>query len=309
MIPTHGAVSGVFLLAHAARNRNHEDLDAWIRTARDKSSYMARAVDLDGYAHEILRIGLAEMSDVLRIDRELHNLAVRADRPSFMAISSLLLMRDSPHWIAQAVRDGRVFREFIPSDALRDMEWLEPFLDQLIVEVAARLDCYHLESLREALGRAGELVVLAAAEGACALHVADLSNSYGYDIEIQTTPTQRLEIKSTTKANKGSFHLSRNEFDKCRYYGNEWRLVQVIFDSSVFTDDSIAASHVLAIRELAGSELLLLVPPDSGTFRWTDSAVIHPPIDAWQNSTFKVPAGLHLPGIREISSSFDGHIA
>lgn len=265
---------------------------------------MAGAVDLDGCAQGILRLGLAKISDAVRLDQVLSALSDRADRPTLIAISSLLLRLDPPPWMSLAVRGGVVFREYIPSDDLRDLEWLEPYLDQLLVEAAAGLYRHHLESLREALGMAGELVVLAAAAegGSLALHVADVSDVYGYDIEIHTPFKQRLEVKSTTSASEGAFHLSRNEFDKCRQYGREWRLVQVIFDSSVFTDESISASHVLAINELAGLELLDLVPPDSATFRWTDSAVIHPPVDSWSPSELQVPGSLRLPSVREISN-------
>lgn len=266
---------------------------------------MAGAVDLDGCAQGILRLGLVKISDTVRLDQVFSALSERADRPTLIAISSLLLRLDPPPWLSLAVRGGTVFREYIPSDDLRDLEWLEPYLDQLLVEAAAGLARNYLEPLREALGRAGELVVLAAAAeaGYFALHVADVSNAYGYDIEIHTPSKQRLEVKSTTSASEGTFHLSRNEFDKCRQYGREWRLVQVTFDSSVFTDESISASHVLGIRELAGRKLLNLVPPDSATFRWTDSAVIHPSIDSWRPFELQVPVSLRLPGIRELSGS------
>lgn len=305
MLPTHGAASGVFLLANAARHRSHQDVDAWTGAARGRSSFMAGAVDLDGCAQGILRLGLAKISDTLRLGQVLFALSVRADRPTLTAISALLLRLDPPPWLSMVVRGGIVFREYIPSDDLRDLEWLEPYLDQLLIEAAEGLAKDHLEPLREALGRAGELVVLAAAAeaGFFALHVADVSNAYGYDIEIHTPSKQRLEVKSTTPASEGTFYLSRNEFNKCRQYGHEWRLVQVIFDSSVFTDDSISATHVLAISELFGRELLDFVPPDSATFRWAESAVIHPSIDSWHPSELQVPATLRLPSVRELSTS------
>jgi hypothetical protein len=311
VLPTHGAASAVFLLANAARHRSHQDVNAWIGAARARSSFMAGAVDLDGCAQGILRLGLAKISDTLRLNHVLFDLSDRADRPTLTAISALLLRTEPPSWMSLAVRDGVVFREYIPSDDLRDLEWLEPYLDQLLVEAAEGLAKQRIELLRDALGRAGELVILAAAAeaGLFALHVADVSNAYGYDIEIHRPSKQRLEVKSTTSASSGTFHLSRNEFNKCRQYGYEWRLVQVTFDSSVFTDDSISASHVLALNELAGRDLLDLVPPDSATFRWTESAVIHPPIDSWGPSELHVPASLRMPSIRELSTSIDSQSA
>lgn len=271
---------------------------------------MAGAVDLDGCARGILRLGLATIADTVRLDQVLVALSDRADRPTLIAVSSLLLRLDPPPWMPLAVRGGVVFREYIPAGDLRDLEWLEPHLDELLVEAAAGLARHHLEPLREALGRAGELVVLAAAAeaGSLALHVADVSNTYGYDIEIQTPAKQRLEVKATTSASEGTFHLSRNEFDKCRQYGHEWSLIQVTFDSSVLTDESIYAAHVLAIRELAGGELLDLVPPDSATFRWAESAVIYPPIDSWAPAELQVPPSLRLPSVRELAASFGSRV-
>ncbi|CAN7410193.1 DUF3883 domain-containing protein [Pseudarthrobacter oxydans] len=310
MLPTHGAASGVFLLANAARYRIHQDAKAWTGAARSRSSFMAGAVDIDGCAQAILRLGLATISDMVRLDHALLGLSERADRPTLTAISALLLRLDPPPWMPLAVRDGVVFREYIPSEDLRDLEWLEPYLDQLLVEAAESLARQHVDSLREALGRAGELVVLAAATqaGAFALHVADVSDAYGYDIEVQTSFKQRLEVKSTTNATEGTFHLSRNEFNRCRQYGPEWRLIQVTFDSSIFTDDSISASHVLAISELEGSKLLGLVPPDTAAFRWTESAVIQPPPDYWLPYGFQTPANLRLPSVRELASSMNSQI-
>lgn len=305
MLPTHGAASGVFLLANAAKYSNHQDVVAWTSTARSRSSFMAGALNLDGCAAGILRLGLAQVSDTLQLDPALSALSEQADRPTLVAISSLLLGLKPPPWMPLAVRDGVVCREYIPTDDLRDLEWLEPHLDQLLVEVAERLAGSHVEPLREALGRAGELVVLASAvkAGFVALHVADVSDSYGYDIEVHGPSNLRLEVKSTTSTRKGTFHLSRNEFNKCRQYGHEWRLVQVTFDSSVFTDDSISASHILAISELAGRELIELIPPDSAAFRWTESSLIQPPIDLWKPSALQVPATLRLPCLKDLSES------
>lgn len=306
MLPTHGAATAVFLLSNASRHRNHQNLKTWTDTARSRSSFLAGAVDLEGCAEWIVRLGLVKISETVQLDQALSPLSIRADRPTLVAISSLLLNLDPPPWISLAVSGRLVFREHIPSDDLRDLEWLEPYLDQLLVEAATDLDRRNLEPLREALGRAGELVVLAAAResGSVAHHVADVSNAYGYDVEIHTPTMQRLEIKSTTSANNGVFHLSRNEFDKCIYYGSEWRLVQVTFDSSVFTDVTISAFHILKLRELDGRDLGRLVPPDSATFRWTESAVIRPPSDSWVLSELRVPANLRLPSVRELSVGF-----
>lgn len=302
MLPTHGAASGVFLLANAANHINHEDVGAWTLAARARSSFLAGALNLDGCAAAILRLGLAKVAGTVQLDPALSALSEKADRPTLVAISSLLLASDPPSWISLAVHDGLVFREYIPTDDLRGLEWLEPDLDQLLAGVAEDMAGRHVDSLREALGRAGELVILAAAAdaGFLPLHVADVSDSFGYDIEVHIPSKLRFEVKSTTSTRQGIFHLSRNEFDKCRHYGDEWRLIQVTFDSAIFSDNSISASHISAIRELYSRELIDLVPPDSNAFRWTESSLIQPPIDAWRLSQLRVPATLRLPGVRDL---------
>lgn len=302
MLATHGAASGVFLLANAAKYGSCEDLDTWVRSARGKSGFMAGAVDLIGCAQGIVRLGLATVSDVVRLHRELLILSERADRQTLIGISSLLFRNDPPPWISLAVRNGVVFREYIPSDDLRDLEWLEPHLNHLLIEAGERIARDRIEPLREALGRAGELAVLAAATDAGwdPLHVADLSDTYGYDIEIHAPSPQRLEVKSATVRSQDTFHLSRNEFNKCVQYGQEWRLIQVTFDSSIFTDRFVSASHILSIKEIASRTLQDLVPHDTATFEWSESAILRPPTRSWVPSKLSVPESFHLPSIRDL---------
>ena len=264
---------------------------------------MAGALDLDRCARELVRIGLVTVADVVRVSQRLTSLTGRADKPTLVAIASLLLKADPPPWLLIATSEGTVLHEYIPSDDLRDLKWLDPFLDRIILEVAVCRDRDTLRPLRAGLGRAGELVVLASLEaaGLPALHVADVSDSYGYDIETTGAHKQRLEVKSTTSANSGTFHITRNEYNVCRQFRNEWRVVQVTFESAVMSDPVITACHVLAISELASEHLAGLVPADSATFRWTESAIVRPPAKFWVPSTLRVPVGLSLPGVRELA--------
>ncbi len=300
MLPTHGLVSGAFLLANASRHRKHRDLDDWIGEARQRSSFMAGAVDLERCAEGLVRLGLAMDADSVTLSPALSGLSERADRPTFVAIAALLLELDPPPWLRLAVHEGAVLREYVPSVDLRDLLWLDPFLDELLVGAAAAEELRHVEPLRRALGRAGELVIMAAAAsaGLDAWHVADVSDAFGYDVEIRTPRVRRLEVKSTTQARQGLFHLSRNEFDKSKRHAPDWWLVQVTFDSAVFTDSEITAAHVLGIRELAARGLWELVPTDSKSFRWSESAVITPPDVLWRPFELPVPESFRLPGLR-----------
>ena len=107
MLPRHGVASGVFLLANAARSLNHHDLDALIGTARQRSSFMAGAVDLRGCAEGLMRLGLMDISDTVNLSALLSNLSERADRATLVGISSLLLRLDPPPWLLFAVEGGR----------------------------------------------------------------------------------------------------------------------------------------------------------------------------------------------------------
>lgn len=305
MLPTHGAATGVFLLANAARYRDHETVDAWVATARDRSSFMAGAVDLEACAQDVLRLGLVDPSGSVALHPALARLWERADRTTLVEISSLLLKLDPPPWLQSVVHEGAVSREYVPADDLRALAWLDPLLDQLLIDAAEALGQSHLDPLRAALGRAGELVVMAAAAkaGLTPVHVADLSDAYGYDIELGREPVHRIEVKATTEAKAGTFHLSRNEFEKCIRYGQEWRLVQVTFDSSIFVAEAISAAQVTAINELTCQELAGRVPADTPSFRWTESAVITAPTNAWSASSLEVPPALQLPGIRQLAAS------
>ena len=108
------------------------------------------------------------------------------------------------------------------------------------------------------------------------------------------------QIKGCTTRTAEGFHLSRNEFDQCRRYPDEWRLVQVEFSPDALTAESLTASHVSAIRELRSGELLAIPPAESAEFYWESSARIAPPERAWIASAFTVPAGLSLPSIHNL---------
>lgn len=93
---------------------------------------------------------------------------------------------------------------------------------------------------------------------------------------------------------RGTFHISRNEYEKCSRYGDEWCVVQVEFSIESLVAEQINSDHVAAIRELPAAEVLSLIPPDSKEFCWEASARLTPPPLAWRESEVGVPSDLRL---------------
>nr|WP_239062107.1 DUF3883 domain-containing protein [Streptomyces sp. SID13031] len=160
----------------------------------------------------------------------------------------------------------------------------------------------HSDLVALGLGRAAELTVFAALDQlrATPVHVAEISDRFGYDIETVRGEARRWEVKGCTRRTAESFHLSRNEFDQCRRYSDEWRLVQVEFASGALTAESLTRSHVSAIRELTSGKLLAIPPPETAHFYWETSARIAPASRAWLPSTLTVPHELRLPSIDKL---------
>jgi len=129
-------------------------------------------------------------------------------------------------------------------------------------------------------------VVLAAKtlQGAQPIHVAAFSDVYGYDIECRLPATERIEVKAASENTRHRFHLSRNEYDKSRFFGAEWRLVQVVFSTRAFIAERITAYDIAEVLELDSAALSALIPPDTKAFRWAESAEISAPIEAWRRA-------------------------
>ena len=215
-----------------------------------------------------------------------------------MAIARLLLEQAPPQWLLAAV-DGKVREELIPSADLQGLDWLRPELNQILIDTALELQD-NSDSIALGLGRAAELVIFSALDAiddASPVHVSEISDRFGYDIETSIGPATRWEVKGSTTNTSDSFHLSRNEFETCRRFPDEWRLVQVEFGPSVLTSDSVARSHVSLIRELRSGVLADIAPMETGAFRWETSALITPPASAWSESLLIVPDDFRIAGI------------
>lgn len=283
VLPSRGCCHGVFLLGHAARLKEGRSVADWTQAARERSTFMSRALQLDDIAQEMLNLGLAYCRDGVRLANSLHGLSDCADNPTFLAIARLLLKTAPPSWIWFAVSDGQVTREYVPASDLDKLAWIGPELDQMLLDVFDSIVTREDDDFRKAMGDAAELMVLAALRrsGANPLHVSRIADSYGYDIECAGQRIDRIEVKAAGPGSKTNFYISRNEFEKCAYFGPEWRLVQVIFSGEAFLADFLDATHVETVRELRHGVLGELVPKDTPSFRWTESAQISPPGDTW----------------------------
>jgi hypothetical protein len=191
--------------------------------------------------------------------------------------------------------------EFIPEADLEGLSWLRPELDQLLIDATCRRSEVS-DQFALGLGRAAELTIFAALDhlGTSPVHVSEISDRFGYDIESAQGPARRWEVKGCTTRTSASFHLSRNEFDTCQRHPDEWRLVQVAFTAGALTAKFLTKSHISTIRELTAGSLVEIAPSKNSTFYWETSARMTPPLRAWVPSNLEAPNDLRLPSIGEL---------
>ncbi|MFF5098061.1 MULTISPECIES: protein NO VEIN domain-containing protein [Actinosynnema] len=302
----HGFAYGIFLLARAARLKRRASVEEWVEAARTPRTHLAAAVDLAVPAEWLIKSGLVRVEGGrIALAPKLVPLSESASRPALLGIARVVLTTSPPPWLNLAVSSTEVAREYIPSGDARALQWLEPDLEKILIDVrdaARRQD----STFEEALGLAAELFVLGSLErsGADVLHVSRISDSYGYDLEAQEGErSSRIEVKAAGSTTRGTFHLSRNEFDKCRRHGSQWRLVQVVFTSEALVADRITPAHVFGVFELSSAALIATVPPDSDLpgFRWTESALVTPPKSAWRAAGITPAEGFSVPGLAELA--------
>ena len=266
---------------------------------------MAGALNFDAIAAYLIELGLAaRRHDRIVVDSSLCELSRCADRATLVAIAAILLSKSPPAWLPIAVGDKRIHREYIPSDDLEDLGWIDPELDDFLLDVGAAIQRPADDAFAKRLGDAAELFLLAAFQlaGARPIHVARVSDAYGYDIECRGAAADRVEVKAAGGNTRGSFHISRNEFDKSVAYGREWRLIQLTFTNRAFIDDELDISHVESVRELQFGTLLDLIPADTQSFRWTESALITVPDARWRSLDLALDPTFVTRGLRRAPS-------
>jgi len=92
---------------------------------------MAQSADLRRTAEALIGIGSSQSSDS-NSQKRLNALSERADRPTLVAIARLLLSHAPPAWLAIALDQTGVKREYIPSRDLERLSWLGAELDRLL---------------------------------------------------------------------------------------------------------------------------------------------------------------------------------
>jgi len=300
MLPRHGTVYGIFLLAHVAKSAPRQSLTDWVNAARARSSYLAAAVNLQEPAHSLVELKLAKIERQVMLAPPLVALSETADRATLIGIARVLLTVSPPAWLALSITNHRVAREYIPSDDLRALEWLDPELDQVLIDVSEQLIEGKTDDLKKKFGDAGELFIMAALSdaGLRPLHVAKISDAYGYDIEVRIGAIHRIEVKTASTNTARSFRLTRNEFEKSRLYGDQWRLIQLVFKSSALLADRLDITHVEEILELQAGALLSIVPPDTQHFVWKDSGVVTPEPAMWRPAKIVLDPEFSMPGFK-----------
>jgi hypothetical protein len=247
--------------------------------------------------------GLAVDGPRLMLDARLEATVRQEASKAMREIARILLLSDAPIWLFTSVSEGVVKREYIPTEHLRAMQWLGADVDQVILDAHAELHEEFDSAFRKRIGDAAEVFVLAGLQhaGLEAIHVAQIDDRFGYDIEVVGTPTDRIEVKAASARTRGTFHLTRNEFDKSRAHGAEWRLIQVVFLGAAFVSDRLDATHVEGVYELVGAALAEIVPDDTPAFKWTGSAVLSPPEGAWHDAKIRLDPSYSIPGFGMIA--------
>lgn len=290
-LPSRGRCHAAFLLASVARLRKQGDVEEWVAAALSGASYMAGALDLAGTVGVLVGGGLAGCGETVWIRKDLARLSHVADRSSFLGIASLLLRRFPPDWISLVVSEGEVMLDLIPPKDLSRLEWLGPDLVPLILNVHAQVTAQADKDIRKSLGTAGELAVIDALRrvGLHPVHVALVSDAYGYDIEVvEDGKTRRLEVKTCVPSTADRIIISRNEFAKAMSFKEGWELIQVTFSSAVVVAGMAEAKDVLGFRKLDSKSIVDVAPAKSETFDWLESAELRPSADRWKTNRLAV---------------------
>ncbi|MFB8277226.1 protein NO VEIN domain-containing protein [Nocardia colli] len=298
MLPKHGFCYGVLLLARAATLSPRQGVDDWVAAVRMHGSFLAAAIDLKAPATMLVDSGLARIGQSLELSAQLTAATDCRDADALLQVARLLLITTPPAWLRMAVNHNVVARQYIPTNDLDSLRWLEPNLDRVLIE--AYDDRYSSEHTywQKQIGVAAELFVLAALRysGLKPAHVALISDVYGYDIEVRDPLMDRIEVKGAGPRTALTFHLSRNEFEKSQQHAAEWRLLQVVFHSSAFADEELDHSHIESVYELDSQGLRQTIPPDPTGFVWEKSALVTPPRELWRSSGLTLDPSFRMPG-------------
>ena len=300
MLPNRGKCHGVFILAHAAKLVAPTDIQQWIDAAKQRPSFLAGALNFEKIAGEMFTNGLVKMKDRIILDRSLSSLINKADQWTLVQIARIILRSTAPVWLSLAVQNGQVLREYIPERELSNLDWLGDDLDKILLEVAEESLKVEDDERRKLIGDAAEFLIYQSLSLIFenVRHVSKISDSFGYDIELVKNNVDRIEVKGTSVSHPGRFYISRNEYQKSLKFNCEWRVIQVLFNTSAYIADYIDISHVADVRYLSSEFLNKFIPSDSDNFCWAESAIITIPWDNWQPLDFPLDKNFKTRGFR-----------
>ncbi|MFI9403662.1 protein NO VEIN domain-containing protein [Nocardia sp. NPDC052316] len=299
MLPLHGAAYSTLLLTQVALLTARRSIDEWVDAARGTHGrQLASQIEMRTYAQHLVDCRLASIDTHVKISPRLLAAARFPDGRAMCHIAQVMLRARPPFWLYVAVKGRHVQRELIPTNDLNGLLWLEPRLDQVLVRSAADINAEVDNQAAKALGDAAELLMMAALEyeGSHPVHIAQLSDAYGYDIEVPGRDVDCIEVKAATSSTSAGFHITRNEFDTAIYCGTRWRLIQIVLSNTALLADKIGAIHVEAVRELTHDDLQQLIPEDTDQFRWEKSAGITVPPEMWRDPEVLLDPDFVVPG-------------
>ena len=192
---------------------------------------------------------------------------------------------------------GVVRSELIPTADEQALAWLEDLRDPLLFDLKDQNE--EVANFRDWLGRVGESIVVESErqQGRRVRQVSLISDSYGFDVEsIDDTGRRCIEVKTALESTRSRFFISKNEVTKAATFHKEWHLVQVILRQDALADELITNEHIFHSRTLEATSMIELVPTDTETGVWVDSARITPPKDDWSTWELSVPACWCFPG-------------
>lgn len=295
MLPSRGICHAIFLMGRVLLLRSISSIDDWTDAARRQTSYIAAASDLRAVAETMIAIGLVVPAELFQPDARLLPLLSRqADRDTLVVIARVLLDCFAPPWIVNVAAGDALATEYIPEGDREALEWLEPDLAPFLIDIGREKAAERSADFRKRLGNAGEQIVVTSKqlEGARVTHVARISDAYGYDIEATSASgkiRERIEVKATLGDRSHRIHITRNERDKAKLYGEQWKLVLVMFEPTAFFKGRARRDDILAVKTLPNSELLAVTDCDTKCFRWEVSAELCVPVSSW------LPYPLHRP--------------
>jgi hypothetical protein len=307
MLPSRGCCHAVFLLVFTSRLKSYAQLDDWVGATRGRATIMAATLNLPTVARALIALNLVTVEPVC-LNSALKAVGDDGSLETFARIARILLERSPPPWLKIAVSRAGVNREYIPANDFESLAWLGDALDSILLDVYRSQE--NAENVvAKVIGDAAELLLVAGLKrmGGAVVHVAQISDAYGYDIECHLGGrTLFIEVKACSASTSDRFILTRNEFEKSQALRSEWRLVQVVFRVGAVFGPSLGPEDIVEVRELLPDILLRLCSADSDTFRWIESAEVRPRLEQWTARHFEFDPDFRVPlnSSRGVKQSF-----